>query len=549
MFKDLQKIFRSFNPREKRVFFITLTTLILSGFFAGAGVIAKTTTIAPAEGGEYIEAIVGQPVAINPILATGNPADEDLATVLFADLLTLAKSYSTSSDGSVWSVILPEDIKWSDGQPITSDDVVFTVQTIQDKNSGSPLQNQWKGIIVERRSEREVVFTLKSGYAYFKETLQDLRVAPKHIFGIIPPANLRLSTYNLEPVGSGPYKFVSYQKEKNGFISSYHLAKNPNYPGKKALIEKIVFRFFSSYNDAIIAFNQKEVNGLGGIEGSDITEVKITHNLYNLPINQYYALFFNPTVNVNLQDPVVRRALNLATDKETIVQVGLSGGGRVSKGPIPAYAPSYHAPLYESDNFSTAQAESLLLERGWEISVEDGIRTKGAEKLIIEITVPDLPFLLQAAKQIKTNWESIGVLTLINTVPASIIQDQQIASRSYQALLFGNVPLNSEDIYSFWHSSGRFHPGKNLSLYENSKVNTLLEQNQKTFDEEARIQNLITIQEYIFEDTPAVFLFAPDYLYVSSKTLGGLTESALSTGSDRLNNINQWFLKTDRVLR
>lgn len=549
MFKDLKKIFRSFDKKERTVFFITLTTLILSSLFAGAGVVAQTTIIAPAEGGQYIEAIIGQPIAINPILSTGNNADEDMVTVLFADLLTLAKSYSTSSDGSVWSVVLQEGLVWSDGQPITSDDVVFTVQTIQDKNAGSLLQNQWKGIIVERRSEREVVFTLKSGYSYFDETLRSLRVAPKHIFGVIPPSNLRLSNYNLEPVSSGPYKFVSYEKEKNGFISSYKLVINPNYPGKKALIEGLTFRFFATYSDAIIAFNQKEINGLGGIESASASEIKIVHNQYNLPINQYYALFFNPTVNVTLQDPTIRRALNLAIDKEKIVKVALGGGGTVSKGPLPPYSASYHAALYESDLFSEAQAESLLEERGWQISEEDGIRTKGTDKLIIEITVPDLPFLLQTAKQIKENWEAIGVLTLINTVPASIIQDQQIASRNYQALLFGNVPLTGEDIYSFWHSSGRFYPGKNLALYDNTKVNRLLEQNQKTFDKEARMQNLLAIQEYIYEDTPAIFLFAPNYIYVSSKTLGGLDETAITGGSDRLSHINTWFLKTDRVLR
>jgi len=549
MIQDVKNIFRSFYPKERRLFFTALGILILSGFFAIGGFITQTTIITPAEGGEYTEAIVGQPVTINPILSSGNNADEDLTTVLFADLQTLAKSFATSSDGSVWSVILKENIKWSDGQPITTDDIIYTITTIQDITSGSPLSNQWKGIIAERRSEREVVFTLKSGYSFFDETLYRLRISPKHIFGIIPAANLRLSNYNLEPIGSGPYKFVSFQKEKSGFISQYNLAINPHFPGTQALIPKITFRFFPNYSDAVISFNQKEVDGLGGLDSSSASEIKIAHTSYNLPINQYYAIFFNETVNPLLQDSTLRRALNLATNKELILSQSLGKNGRVTQGPLPEYSTSYHRNLLSGSSFSLAQAQSILEEAGWLVSDEDGIRTKNDQKLIVEITVPDLPFLTAAATQIKSDWEDLNVLTLLNIVPASIISDQHIASRSYQVLLFGNLSRGSEDIYSFWHSSERFHPGKNLSLYDNNLVGLLLEQNQKTFDQSLKTQNLLTVQEYIFEDTPAIFLFSPDYLYISSKTLGGFSDQAITKGMERLNSISQWFLKTDRVLK
>ena len=118
---------------------------------------------------------------------------------------------------------LKEGLTWQDGQQLTSDDVVFTVQSIQDPDAHSPLYQSWQGVTATRVSELEVQFTLTNPYAFFGDNLKNLYIVPKHLYADTPPGNWHLSDYNLKPVGSGPYQFLSYNKNSDGFISSYSL--------------------------------------------------------------------------------------------------------------------------------------------------------------------------------------------------------------------------------------------------------------------------------------------------------------------------------------
>ena len=219
MLRYLTRIFRSLSRPEQITFYIA------GGIFCGALVVTlwmtfiTNTTLMPARGGEYTEGLIGQPTAINPMLIGASSVDKDLSTVLFADLLTLAHDVATSTTGKVWVVTLKQDMVWSDGKAITADDVLFTVRTIQNPDAGSPLLSAWQGITVDRVSQLEVRFTLKAAYSYFADNLRSLRVAPAHVFESIPPSNIRLSNYNLEPVSSGPYLFVSYEKQRSGLIT------------------------------------------------------------------------------------------------------------------------------------------------------------------------------------------------------------------------------------------------------------------------------------------------------------------------------------------
>src|SRR3989338_6999231 len=105
-----------------------------------------------------------------------------------------------SEDQKNWSITLKEKAFWSDGEPITTDDVIFTLDLIKDPESRSPLFNTWQGVEAERLSERQFRISLKTPYAFFSENLKNLRPIPGHAFENIPSANIRLSNYNLEPI-------------------------------------------------------------------------------------------------------------------------------------------------------------------------------------------------------------------------------------------------------------------------------------------------------------------------------------------------------------
>ncbi len=552
MIRDFFRLLKSLMPRERYVFFSALTLFVFALGLSILNNFYNNTVVQPASGGEYTEGIVGQPIAINPILMGSNEPDQVLVKTLFSSLMTLADSYNTSSKGTVWSIKLKPDLKWSDGQPLTSDDVLFTVQTIQDPAAGSPQLAAWQGVTIERISEREVRFTLKAPYAFFVDNLKTLYVAPAHLFEQVPPANLHLATYNLEPIGSGPFKFVSYEKQKNGFISSYHLTANSEYPGKRALIDKLNFIFFSNYNDAFLSFNTKSIDGLGGFDPINVTDLKINHQTDAFALPRYYAVFFNPTVPSATNDSTVRTALDLATNKQRLITDVLSGHGQIALGPLSPFTPGYNADIYVHDHNSTDEAISLLSKNGWKKDA-GGILTrtvgKTTQRLEINLFTPDIPFLVTTANHLKEDWAAIGAKVTVTSVALDQLRDSNIKGRTYQALLFGNVLRDNGDIYSFWHSSARFSPGLNLAVYKNSAVDGLLESIRKNFDEAKRNVDLKKLQQIIHDEHPAIFLYSPEYLYAAPRDLGGLDQKFLLSPSDRFADSNLWFLNTSRVFK
>ncbi len=552
MLSYLIRIFKNLTSAERGIFIACGVLAIASGSLALWSLLTLHTTIAPARGGEYTEGLIGQPTAINPMYIGSSAVDRDLVTMMFADLPTLSERYATSSTGKVWLVTLKTDMTWSDGKAITSDDVVFTVQTIQHPDAGSPLFNNWQGVTVERVSGVQVRFTLKAPYSYFGDALKQLRIAPAHIFENVPIANIRLSNYNLEPVTSGPYSFVSYEKQKDGIITAYHLTASNLYAGPRALIEKFSLNFFSTYQDALLAFNHKQIDGLGGISQDRVADLKINHTLYKLPLPQYYALFFNPTVTAAFKDNSVRTALALATDKAAIAQEIFGDTAVIAHGPVSQQLPEYSSSTYAADHFSFEEAKALLAKQGWRIG-QDGVQTrtvgKTVQRLDLELTTPDLPFLTQTADILKEQWQALGVKVTVKIVPPDAIEEAAIKPRTYQLLLFGNILRANSDLFSFWHSSQQFSPGLNLAMYNNKTVDKLIEQARTTFDPTTRTDAVVKIQEQINTDKPAIFLYSPLYLYAAPTDLGGIVRPLISSPADHLSNAYEWYLKTARVFK
>ncbi len=506
----------------------------------------------PVEGGSYVEGVVGQPIAINPLIAGDNDADRDLVVLLFASLFDLAENYKMDQTQKVWNITLKENLKWSDGEPLTSDDVIFTIGTVQDPETRSPIFVTWQGVLAERLSERELRLTLKNPYAFFLDNIKNLRVAPRHIFDNIPPQNFRLSDFNLKPIGSGPYKFVSFQKRGDGFIEEYVLESNKRYALKRPFIRNLKIRFFPDRMEVINAFNIKAIDGWGGLDQADLGNIKINHKILSAGRPRYYAIFFNQGVNPILKEKAVRSALAAAVDKQKILDQILNGQGSIANGPIPPTVAGYDAQIFTDETFSLENAAEILEKAGWKIS-DDGVRSKtiGKNKLKLEfdIVVPEAKFLVESANLIREDWKKIGVnLNPIILKPSDAVNNA-IKPRNYQMILFGNTLNNNPDVFSFWHSSQRFDPGLNLSIFSDKTVDGLLESLRQNLDENSRQQDLSKLQKIINDAKPAVFLYSPKYLYATSKNLGGFSAESISFQASRFEKVNEWYLKTARVFK
>lgn len=551
MYKLIQ-LFKSFTKRERLTFFISLAVFAVSATILSITVFYQSTVAAPMEGGAYVEGIVGQPIAINPLIIGDNDTDRDLVALLFGTLFDLSENIKTDEAQKIWTVTLKPELKWSDGEPLTSSDVIFTIGIIQDPDTRSPQFATWQGVIAERISEREVRLILKNPYAFFLDNIKNLRIAPQHIFDNIPPQNFRLSDFNLKPMGSGPYKFVSFKKRSDGFIESYALTVNKYYAAGKPFIRNLAVRFFAEKSEAINAFNAKEIDGLGGVDQSDLINLKIHHRVFSVSRPRYYAIFFNQSLSLPLKEKDVRRALAAAVDKQKLVSDVLGGQGEIAPGPLPPTVTGYDSAIYSNEAFSPDTASSTLEKAGWKIG-EDGVRTKTIQKnpikLEFDLIVPEVKFLAETAKIIQEDWKKIGVNLNPIVLKPSEVTSAAIKPRNYQMLIFGNTLNKNPDSFSFWHSSQRFEPGLNLSLYGNKTVDALLESVRQDLDPAARQANLTKIQTIINDEKPAIFLYSPKYLYVTSKNLGGFTVESVAAPADRFQDISGWYLKTARVFR
>lgn len=517
---------------------------------------SKTKAVAN-YGGEYIEGVVGQPMHINPVLSSSNNTDDSLVQIVYSSLLEydgqgnikndLAESYEISEDKTLYTFRLKNNVLWHDGEPLTAEDVLFTINLISDPAYKSPLRANWQGIETAAVDDHTLTFQIKTPYAGFLNNLT-FGILPKHIWESISPEKFPLADLNLEPIGTGPYKYAApFQKDSNGNIISYKLAANPNYFKGKPYISKLTFNFYPDDESVLSAYNKKEVMGISSLSPQKMSQLKLpqstlTHK-FNVP--RYFAVFFNKTKSFALANDEVREALAYATDRREIIDQVLAGNGSPIYSPVLPGMPGYSEDLGRKD-FDLNRANQVLEEKQW-AKREDGVREKNGAALEINLVTTDWPELSQTADLLKAQWEKVGAQVTINALSISDVQQNYIRTREYDALLFGQVLGADPDPFSFWHSSQKKDPGLNLAVFGNSDTDKLIEDGRAEFDAEKRSALYQEFQKKLTAEMPAVFLYSPEYIYPINKKMQGIDIQNLVSPASRFADINQWYIKTKRV--
>ncbi len=551
-----QKIYHKFSSREKLIANTLILVAIVSLAASILGFYFHFTKKVSIPGGEYTEGIVGQPLYINPVLAGGNDADKDLATLVFSGLFKydgdgklipdLAESFELSDDKLTYTVHLKKDIKWHDGENFSADDVLFTTQVIQDPAFKSPLRQSWQGVGVEVVDESTVQFILQTPYAFFLNNLT-VGILPRHVWESIAPGNFPLAEYNLRPIGTGPYKFFDFEKDSEGNILSYSLEKNENYYGSKPFISNLQFSFYFDEDSLLQAYNDKQVFGMSYISPANLSNVKSkrSSNIVSINIPRYFAVFFNQQKSKVLADREVRKAFSLATDRQAIIQEVLAGEGKETYSPITPGIFGFSDDVKKFP-FDIEKANETFDNNGWKKG-DDGFRKKDNLVLEINLATTDWPDLVETAEMLKQQWEAVGAKVNVESLPVADIQQNYIRPREYDALLFGQVLGIDPDPYAFWHSSQTRDPGLNLALYSNQNVDKILEKIRQETDEGKRADLLKDFQQKLTDDIPALFLYSPNYLYLVNNKVQGIDIHALATPDKRFSDIENWYMKTKRV--
>lgn len=549
-------IARAFSKRERLLFLGALVVFLVSGILLGITVINQKTRLVPDNGGSYTEGVVGQPSFLNPLLAKSNTPDSDLVTLLFASAQDMAESIKHDDTYKVWNLRIKDGAVWHDGTPITSDDIIFTIQTIQNPDTLSPLFSDWQNVTWSRISEREIQFELASPYTMFPNILRDLRPVPKKLFADLSPAHLKLSPYMLEPIGSGPFVYDYLDKRSDGFISAYHLKSNSQYGaiGQVPHISNLTINFYENEDNLVRAYNLGLVDGFGTYNKSLLDQIKLNSSILTVPSSKYYGLFFNQNANSALTSKNIRLALNEAVDKTDLIQKVMDGYASIENGPIPSSLSSYDPAIDSLGQFDPNNAKSLISSDGWQYNSDanDWEKTQKNKTIQLSITIkaPDIWPLNDIARYVQNSWNSIGVKTSLALVDFQTINDEAIRTRDYEVLLFGNIVFPTPDLYSLWHSSQIFYPGTNLALYDNPLADQTMEaiRNIDISSGKRKVQ-LDQLQEIIVGDMPAVFLLSPKYFYIHKHNISGISIGTISLPENRFNQISDWYVKTKRVLK
>jgi peptide/nickel transport system substrate-binding protein len=288
---------------------------------------------------------------------------------------------------------------------------------------------------------------------------------------------------------------------------------------------------------------------MGDLGPGTLATIERPYDLSSWRTPSYYAVFFNQSKSLPLEDGAVREALGEAVDRNALVANVLQGKGKPDYGPIPEDAPSF-VPIMTTTSLDLASA--TLDAAGWRAGT-DGFRAKTIQKtavpLVVNLMVPQIDFLVKTAEELQGAWKKIGVRVNIVTNNPQDLLSGTIKNRGYESLLFGNVLGPSSDLYAFWDSSQRFYPGLNLAIYNNKKIDSLIESARMEMNDAARAQKFANAELAIAADNPAIFLYSPDYLYVTNKSIRGITPQFLPDPSDRFRKVGEWYLNTARVLK
>lgn len=568
--EKLNGLLRTFSPAERLALYVCSILLALSAFVLLIEANALVSVEVPAPGGTLTEGIVGTPRFVNPLLAASQ-SDRDLTMLVYSGLLRqesdgtftpdLAESYEISEDGTVYTFHLREGLTFHDGTSLTSDDVLFTVNLAQNVDAKSPRRADWEGVTVTAPDAQTVQFTLPHAYAPFLENAT-LGILPKALWESVPIEELAFSPLNTHPVGSGPYAVHDVTFDATGAPTAYELTPFSAFALGKPHLTRITFTVYTNEAALLAAYENGDIDSFVASSPKTVPETfSRSAQAMRIPLSRIFGIFLNQNHAAVLTNASVRAALDAALDKEGIVNAVLGGYASTLEGPIPPgllpaerqqTASSTEATSTPADRIETARA--ILSRGGWKFTEANatstqtgGSWTKDKQTLSLTLTTADTEELVATANAVAEAWRGVGILTEVQVYPLQDFNQNILRPRNYDAILFGEVVGRSLDLFALWHSSQRNDPGLNLSLYANAAADKALAAARAKTEAEARFSLLREFLAEVEEDQPAVFLYAPEIIYLLPSYVHGAELGTVTEPRERFANVHEWYRDTERV--
>ncbi len=546
-----------------QILVVAVTIVIVALLLLSQQPVSVITLPEAAPGGIYTEALVGSMGRLNPMLDWNNSADRDVDRLIFSGLIRfdsrglpqpdLADSWGASADGTIYNFSIRPNAVWHDGQPVTSDDVLFTIEMIKSAGSLFPqdVKDLWTQVEIKRLDDKTFQIKLPEPFAPFLD-YATFGVLPKHLLESVPSDQLATAEFNLSPIGSGPYKFDRLLTS-GGQITGVVLVPNPDYFIQPPFIEQVVFRYYPSSAAAFTAYQQGEVLGVSQLT-NDVLGAALeepTLSVYTSRLPQMGLVFLNnnnPNVPF-LGNANVRRALLLGVNRNIIVSHILKGQAVIANGPILPGSWAYYDEI-ERFEYDPDAATALLKQEGYVIPAGGGdVRAKDGQFLTFTLVHPDDTIHTQIAQAIQTDWALIGVKVDLQAVGYDSLVNDFLTTRNYMAALADlNISRTPDpDPYLFWHQS-EATGGQNYSQWDNRTASEFLETARTAADFTERARLYRNFQVVFTKDMPSLPLYYPVYSYGVDVQVQGVQVAPMYDVSDRLALITEWYLVTRRTL-
>ncbi|MDF1519030.1 MAG: peptide ABC transporter substrate-binding protein [Brevefilum sp.] len=514
------------------------------------------STPSPISGGVYTEALIGEFMRLNPFLDLYNEPDRAVDQLIFNNLVKfdsrgipqsdLAESWGVSRDGTVYNFSLRTDVYWHDGEPFNSQDVLYTTGLLQSQHNLIPvdLRNFWAEVEVVALSDVQLQFLLPEPFAPFLDYLS-FGILPEHILGGLGMDDLVDHPYNLAPVGTGPFRFQRLIVE-NEKIAGVVLEAFDAYFQERPYLDEFIFRYYPSSQDALAAFREGEVEGIGKVHSSILSDILSEPDLsvYTTReplLTMTYLNLNNPEVGF-LQNPDFRRALLAAINRDAIIEQVFNGQAVQANGPILPGTWAHYNDL-EKVPFNFVEAKRLFESTGVTFDEEAEVyRSETDLEISLTLLHPDTAEHTQIAEQIQADWEKLGVNVTLESKPyENVLED--LSLRNYETAL---VDINftrspDPDPYPFW-GQAQVQSGQNYAEWDNRSASEFLEQARMTSDIGERERLYRNFQVLFMRELPSLPLFYPVYTYAVTEDINGIKLGPLFEPSDRFNNVHEWYI-------
>jgi peptide/nickel transport system substrate-binding protein len=503
----------------------------------------------PAYGDTFIQASIGDIGGLIPTL-TSDQSSYEVGGLIYDGLVktdkdlnlapAMAQSWTYSRDCLDLTFKLRQDIKWHDGYPFTSADVVFTYQAMINPKTPAPFK---EGFLLVKSVDAPDAYTVRvhydKPYARAVETW-GTSILPKHLLQSFADAGtLRESPQNSQPVGTGPYRF---QEWKPG--EKVVLVANPDFYEGRPYLSRIVYRVIPSQATIFLELKANGVdyvNTLTGIQYARQTEYPAFRKAYHkfrYPASDYTFLGFN-LKDPRFADRRVREAFAHAINKQELIDGVRLGLAREATGPIRpgtwAYTDKVTRFAYDPE-----KAKALLAEAGWKDRDGDGLvedRTGKPFTLTIR-TNQGNDERKKIAEIVQQRLKEVGVQADIQLIEWAAFIKEFVKPRRFEVVVLGLGTGIDPDQFVVWHSSQRGPDQMNRTGYDNPEVDRLLEAGRMSCVQSERVRYYHRIQEILAEDLPMIFLYYRDALPVVASRVRGVSP----TPSGIMYNFNEWYV-------